>query len=83
MYKSGNKRMFRITALSCLLLVCLSMMGCATQQSKLEDGLYLAKWEGYTGITTDEKAIAYIPIMRSVLEKTMSTPNSIHKPPLM
>jgi len=55
MYKSGNKRMFRITALSCLLLVCLSMMGCATQQSKLEDGLYLAKWEGYTGITTDEK----------------------------
>ena len=63
MYKSGNKRMFRITALSCLLLVCLSMMGCATQQSKLEDGLYLAKWEGYTGITTDEKAIAYIPIM--------------------
>jgi len=39
------------------------MMGCATQQSKIEDGLYLAKWEGYTGITTDEKAIAYIPIM--------------------
>jgi len=55
MYKSGNKRMFRITTLSCLLLVCLSLIGCATQQSKLEDGLYLAKWEGYTGITTDEK----------------------------
>jgi len=63
MYKSRNERMFRITALSCLLLVCLLMMGCTTQQSKLEDGLYLAKWEGYTGITTDEEAIAYIPIM--------------------
>jgi len=74
MYKSGNKRMFRITALSCLLLVCLSMMGCTTQQSKLEDGLYLAKWEGYTGITTDEEAIAYIPIMSVGTEEDYEYP---------
>jgi len=34
----------------------------------------LAKWEGYTGITTDEEAIAYIPIMSVGTEEDYEYP---------